>query len=277
MASSLTPTVRRSKQQNHCLPYPLLKWRQGKLLVEISHEMKQPFLPAIENEKWLVACLKNSPVQLIRLAPELGEANLKFWADACEEAKKQVFIRTPSANKQLCIAQRKKSPQLTSWWLNRAINSILAAILLILLAPVMLVLVMLIHLYSPGTILSKQWHVGERGKLFHVFSFRTTPIKDENLNYEVIVSHNVQTYENFTYFTSLAAWMRKYKLDKLPQLFNVLRGEMRIIGPRPLSLSEAVRVTPEWQWRLNAQPGILGASTADTKFKKANSKAITTL
>jgi lipopolysaccharide/colanic/teichoic acid biosynthesis glycosyltransferase len=58
--------------------------------------------------------------------------------------------------------------------------------------------------------------------------------------------------------TRLGRWMRQYSLDELPQLINVLRGEVSLVGPRPWALYDAVRISPEGQRRLNARPGITG-------------------
>jgi len=82
----------------------------------------------------------------------------------------------------------------------------------------------------------RQWF-GKRGKLFRIFKFRTLVVNAQTLEHEAMGNQNLQNRQDDQKITSLGRWMRKYKLDKLPQLFNVLRGEMR--GPRPLY--EAVR------------------------------------
>jgi lipopolysaccharide/colanic/teichoic acid biosynthesis glycosyltransferase len=64
--------------------------------------------------------------------------------------------------------------------------------------------------------------------------------------------------ENDPRVTPIGRWMRKYSLDELPQLFNVLRGEMSLVGPRPWALYDAVRLSPAVRQRLNALPGITG-------------------
>ena len=78
---------------SHYLPHCILKWRQGLLFVSLGEQTKQPYISAFETKQQLVECLKQSPVRLVRLHPNLGEATLKLWADACEQANKPVFLR----------------------------------------------------------------------------------------------------------------------------------------------------------------------------------------
>jgi len=65
--------------------------------------------------------------------------------------------------------------------------------------------------------------------------------------------------ENDPRVTSVGRWLRRHSLDELPQLINVLRGEMSLVGPRPWALYDVVRISPDLQQRLNALPGMTGA------------------
>jgi lipopolysaccharide/colanic/teichoic acid biosynthesis glycosyltransferase len=98
----------------------------------------------------------------------------------------------------------------------------------------MLAIVVLMQIYSPGPIFSAMWQVWAKGKLFRILKFRTTQVNDDSRT------------------TPLGDWLTKYNLSKLPQLFNVLRGEMSFFGPQPLTLSEAVCSSLESQRRRNA-------------------------
>lgn len=204
-------------------PQYMLQWRQGQLLVRLCQDAKQPYLPCIENDQELAMCLKHSPVELVRIDAALGEAEVQRWADACEQAKKPMFLSGAIAKKM-----PKPRPRKVSWWVKRLIDWIAALLLLIVLSPVMLAVVALMYVYSRGEIFSLTWHVGGRGKLFRVFRFRT----------KAVTVDDPRT-------TPLARLMCRYSLDELPRLFNVLRGEMSLVGPRPWSLHQAMRKSPE--------------------------------
>jgi hypothetical protein len=162
-------------------------------------------------------------VELVRIDTALGEAEVQRWADACEQAKKPMFLWGAIAKKM-----PKPRPSDRSWWVKRLIDWIAALLLLIVLSPVMLAVGALMYLYSHGEIFSLTWHVGARGKLFRVFKFCTKEV----------------TFDD-SRTTPRGHWMYRYRLDELPRLFNVLRGEMSLVEPRPLSLYEAVRFRPE--------------------------------
>ncbi len=242
------------KQKRHnFLSHYTLKWRQAQLLVKLSHQFEQSYVPLPENEQWLVDRLKKSPVRLVRIDPLVGEGGLKFWADACKQAKKSVFLELPSTYE----LPKKKNP--FRWSLKRLIEWNVAAFLLLLLSPLMLGLVLLMRIYSPGPILFQQWRVGERGKLFRIFKFRTMVIDAENLHHKVMGDQKgLHKCKDDPRITPLGRWMRKYSLDELPQFFNVLQGNMSLVGPRPWALYDAIRIGSEGQQRLNALPGITG-------------------
>lgn len=214
-----------SVEQQHSsnyLPHCILKWRQGLLFVSLGQQTKQPYISAFETEQQLVECLKQSPVRLVCLHPTLGEATLKLWADACEQANKPVFLRRTIQQKTF-QKQSQLSPQPKQWR-----DSIVAFLLILLFSPIILVAAISIYLNSPKPIFPKQWYIGTGGKFFRLLKFRTTLANDDSRA------------------TDLIRWICKYNLDKLPQLFNVLRGEISLRDLFcPLTISEAVMLGSE--------------------------------
>lgn len=204
------------EQDGRSAQYKLL-WRQGQLLVR-KHLGKQHDLPALPHEEWLVDCLKNSPVQLVRLDARLGEVELNRWVNACKQAGKSAYLWVPSNQKQFW---KKKYFEIR---LQQFVSWILALLLAIVLSPAILGLVLLICLNSTGLILDLEWYVGKRGKLFQAFKFCTPSVDDEGR------------------LPFLRHWMRQWKLERLPQLLNVLRGEMSLIDASHLSLSETLEL-----------------------------------
>lgn len=220
------------QQQNEAdrLPPCELQWRQGQLLVRLSQNLQQLYLPSLESQQWLVQCLKHSPVQMVCIDTNLGEAALKHWANACKQAKKPVFLRRTVAQKW-----QEKSSKFS--WFIKLIDWIAAFLLLMVLSPIMLaVIVLQMYVYSPSSIFSREWRVGARGKLFQSLGFRTTDVDQDSRT------------------TPLGHWISKYNMDKLPQLFNILRGEMSLLGQRPANLCDAVGITLGEQRHLKSLP-----------------------
>ena len=248
-----TRFAQKQKRQVHHLPEYLVKWRQGQLFIKLSQQANEYNLSIIEDKQFLVECLKNSSAKLLRVEHNLGETKIKVWADASEQAKKVVFLQLPSNNK-LPNKQGR-----ISWVLKRLIDWVGAALLLLALSPFMLGLILLISIYMPGPIFFRQWRVGQRGKLFQIIKFRTMVVDAEKLHHQVMGNQTgLHKLIDDPRITGLGRWMRKYSIDELPQLLNVLRGEMSLVGPRPWALYDALRISPEGQKRLNALPGITG-------------------
>jgi lipopolysaccharide/colanic/teichoic acid biosynthesis glycosyltransferase len=231
-----------------------LKWRQRKLIIHCSGDKTAPVLPLLLDEAWLTNCLQRSSVALVKLDLAMGEIGLKSWANACDRANKPAYLRLCSTPN----LPQKSRPW--HWQLKRAIDPIAAAILLLLLSPVMLCLAALTFVFSPGPIFFKQWRIGERGKLFKIIKFRTMVVGADRIHHQVMGKQaGLHKLRQDPRVTPLGYWMRKYSLDELPQLLNVLRGEMSLVGPRPWALYDAIRISPDLQLRLNALPGITGA------------------
>ena len=160
---------------------------------------------------------------------------------------------------------------------KRVLDVAISALALVLLAPVMALIALAIKLGSPGSVLYRSWRVGQNGKLFVFLKFRTMvtnadELKDslQHLNEREGLLFKISNDPRTTPF---GRFLRRYSLDELPQLVNVLRGEMSLVGPRPPSLDEYEQYTAEHQMRLAAKPGITGlwqiSARNDPSFERA--------
>ncbi len=248
------------ENQKNYSPYCNIQWRQGQLLVKQPGHLKQPPLIPLEHQEYLVKCLKHSPINLVRIDPILGEAKLKLWADACEQATKHMFLYIPPTAKQgkSNVVIWQKLRQVTEW--------LTALIILVLLAPVMLLIMAFMRLNSKKSLFEREWHIGKRGRLFRTFKFRTNKINLSVLDGELIdCQESLNKLDGKYRFIDVERWLSNYGLENLPQLFNVLRGEMSLFGSHCLTLEEAVCLTPQQQYKLNRLPGIIGFWEAESE------------
>lgn len=154
-----------------------------------------------------------------------------------------------------------------SHWSKRVMDLFLALIVLIVLSPILLLTVLLIKIDSPGKAVYTQKRVGRYGKIFHMYKFRSM-VQDADDNFHA--SH-IEAYANGTLdlengnkilddprITRMGKIIRRTSIDELPQLVNVLKGEMSIIGPRPVPVYEADLYNLWQSERLDAMPGITG-------------------
>lgn len=133
---------------------------------------------------------------------------------------------------------------------KRAVDVVLASLGLLVVSPALLILAIAIRLQSPGPALYRGKRVGRFGRPFEMLKLRTMVQDAERLG-------GSETASDDPRITRLGAVLRHYKLDELPQLVNVLRGEMSLVGPRPeLSEDVALFTAREQQLLLSVQPGL---------------------
>ena len=130
----------------------------------------------------------------------------------------------------------------------------------ICLSPVLLMIAILIKIQSPGPIIYKQTRVGLRGRLFNLYKFRTMVTNAEALRMDLEKENEMDgpvfKIKDDPRVTKIGKLLRKTGLDELPQLFNILKGEMSLIGPRPPIPSETIQYK-RWQLRrLSVKPGL---------------------
>jgi exopolysaccharide production protein ExoY len=149
--------------------------------------------------------------------------------------------------------------------LRRCADRLIALLLLVAFSPLMLAFALLIR-QGGGPATFAHYRVGSNGRLFRCFKFRTMCVDAERALREVLETDAALREEwrrtfklqNDPRVTPVGRWLRRSSLDELPQLLNVLRGEMALVGPRPITLTELRLYGPtRWQY-LSVLPGMTG-------------------
>jgi exopolysaccharide production protein ExoY len=149
---------------------------------------------------------------------------------------------------------------------KRAFDLIVASAALLFFSPAILTIILLIKVTDPGPILFRHTRVGRRGERFDCLKFRTMATDSEEQLAHILLTdpiaaeewQNGQKLSNDPRITRLGRILRKSSLDELPQLFNVLRGEMSVIGPRPITRAELNRYGKDRRYYLLVRPGMTG-------------------
>lgn len=148
-------------------------------------------------------------------------------------------------------------------WLKFIFDRVVAFIGLIVLSPVFLLVALLIRIKMPGApVIFMQKRVGRHARLFTIYKFRTMSVNDPHNSTSITVAGDSR-------ITPLGAKLRKYKLDELPELWNVLKGDMSFVGPRPDVPGYADALTGEDRKVLGLRPGITGPATMKYRNEEA--------
>jgi lipopolysaccharide/colanic/teichoic acid biosynthesis glycosyltransferase len=136
--------------------------------------------------------------------------------------------------------------------IRRALDIAVASLVLLLAAPALALAALAIRLESPGPVIYRQRRIGLRGHAFDVIKLRTMVDGAEHIGAGLAINANDSRV------TRVGALLRRTSLDELPNLVNVLRGEMSVIGPRPTLPAQVERYTERQRGRLAVKPGITG-------------------
>lgn len=139
--------------------------------------------------------------------------------------------------------------------LKRITDVIFSLLLLIILSPAILGLIIVIKMESPGPVIFKQWRYGFQGKRFQIYKFRTLQHAQSN------PTGGQQVCDQDNRMTRLGCFLRRKSIDEWPQLINVLKGDMSLVGPRPHAVDHHdyyLTVIPGYAKRLEVLPGLTG-------------------
>lgn len=142
--------------------------------------------------------------------------------------------------------------------LKRAFDILVSAGLLVLLAPVLVGVAIAIKLSSPGPILYRATRIGRHGVPFKLYKFRSMVVNADKIGAGITTAGDPR-------ITAIGRFLRRTKLDELPQLINVLRGEMSLVGPRPEDPRYVALYTPAQRRILQVRPGI--TSLASVRYR----------
>jgi exopolysaccharide biosynthesis polyprenyl glycosylphosphotransferase len=188
--------------------------------------------------------------------PTSGEPGLAIGSRQLHRAAAVAGLRDVGAS------PRRVRPTGSRYALKRLLDLVAAALLLLALAPVLLLCAAAVRLSSPGPVLFRQQRVGRDGRVFSMWKFRSMTVDAED-RLASLRSLNEADGPIFKLrhdprVTAAGRWLRTWSLDELPQLFNVLRGEMSLVGPRPLPTYEVDLSDPWARSRLRVRPGLTG-------------------
>jgi lipopolysaccharide/colanic/teichoic acid biosynthesis glycosyltransferase len=186
------------------------------------------------------------------------------------------------------IVERTAStaPRLARETPKRVIDLILSLALIILVAPLLLLLGLLVRLTSPGPALFRQERLGRERRRFIVLKLRTMHIaSDDRIHRDYVTGllsadraapgrSGLFKLDADPRVTRLGAWLRRTSLDELPQLINVLRGDMSLVGPRPVLPWEAELFPEPFQQRFAVKPGITGLWQVSGRSRLAMRQAL---
>jgi len=231
--------------------------------------MYGPMAPIIGKLDVLDAMLKNNPIDEVIVALPL-EAHHKYAAiiDTCDNAGAKTLIipdyfdLLPArpffdnfAGIPLINVRDIPLDELSNRIVKRTFDIVFSIIAIIVSSPVMLFAYIGIKLTSPGPVLFKQERMGLDRRTFHMFKFRSMHLSDEK------TADTQWTVENDPRRTKFGAFLRRTSIDELPQFFNVLRGEMSVVGPRPerpYFVDQFKGEIPKYMVKHHIRPGITG-------------------
>lgn len=178
-------------------------------------------------------------------------------ANAAEKTALQIRKLNPDRY-HIREVYQKKSPVYLR--IKRGMDVLLSIVALVALAPVFLITAIAIKLEDRGPVLFKQYRAGKDMKPFEIYKFRSMYVDADN-RLSMMMKDNEQTGHAFKIrndprITRVGKFIRKYSIDELPQLVNIIKGDMSIVGPRPILTFQMEECSSHEQQRLVVQPGL---------------------
>ncbi len=209
------------------------------------------------------ADLYDAEVVAVASHPDLAGKSLRRLAWALEERGIELIVSPglldvagprlsirPSTNLSLLHIERPAAARRSTFY-KSALDRTIALFLLILVSPVLAMIALAIKISDPGPVFFRQQRVGVRGKFFWIFKFRTMVVDAEKRLAALQTQRDPRV-------TKVGGFLRRYSLDELPQLINVLIGDMSLVGPRPPLAREVEQYEPDALRRLHVKPGMTG-------------------
>ena len=206
-----------------------------------------------------------------------GKARTPSFIEGKEKLHGSNGKRAPHVGSEISATSPRKMPH---WKSVLDITCILLSLPVWL--PLMILMMLVTQVSSPGPIFYRQERIGLGGRRFLMWKFRTMKLSAETQTHERHVEELIQTDRRMTKLDAhgdprlvpFGRILRASGLDELPQIFNVLRGEMSLVGPRPCLPNEFQRYNASQQQRLNAPPGLTGYWQVNGKNKTTFSEMI---
>lgn len=225
-----------------------------------------------EDIQWLL--LKDRVERVVLAYPELEEAVLARVISACRSARVKLSVVPPmramlgtavelSHIAEMPVIEYKTwGTPASTMAMKRTLDIVVSAAVIVLMIPVMLVVAVAVRLDSRGPALFTQLRAGREGRPFRILKFRTMCHDAEERISEVVdlseLSDPMFKLRHDPRVTRFGRFLRRTSLDELPQLFNVLRGDMSLVGPRPEEVWLVERYDETQRFRLQMRPGLTG-------------------
>ena len=240
---------------------PRLAGRSGTVETELA-DLRECIARSRADAVVVAPCRHLDPIGLRRLGWELEVAGTSLFVATGLADLGPARTRLGHAGRLPLVHVRHVELRGRRRGLKAVVECLMAALALLALAPFLAVLAALIRLDSAGPVLYRQTRVGRDGRPFTMLKFRTMVVDADHRRAALVESTGgadvLFKLRDDPRITRLGRVLRRYSLDELPQLVNVLRGEMSLVGPRPPLPEEVQRYQPDTHRRLVVRPGITG-------------------
>ena len=224
-------------------------------------ERLAPFIDELEPQRIILASGSWTPDEVLHMIDDLRGSEIKLSVLPPLSRIASMSSEVDQLPGLALLGMRKFEISRSSRILKRAFDATASALALAALAPFLIAIAVAIRLDSRGPVLFRQPRVGQRGAHFEILKFRSMIEGADDRKPEMVhlnESPDLFKIADDPRVTRVGRFLRRWSLDELPQLFNVLRGDMSLVGPRPLVIDEDEMIRGFYRTRLELRPGITG-------------------